>query len=321
MFEMISQSRINQEISIEDMFNSMDDSTKHISVMREEIISYLQPRQGGCFVDATLGLGGHAHAIGELIASTGHLICIDRDKESIAIAKENLKDLNCHCDFIHEDFRNIHKILDDLKIEKVDGILLDLGISSFQLNNPLRGFSIKLDGPLDMRMDQESYISAFDLVNSLSENEISSILRNFGEERWHHRIAHKLVEQRLKHPIQSTKDLSDSVLNAVPFSYRKQKIHPATRTFQAFRIAVNRELESLEMALGSCIQRLRQGARICVISFHSLEDRIVKMKFRQLSQEGEIKLIVKKPQRPTMEEVNSNPRARSAKLRVAEKVA
>ena len=236
------------------------------------------------------------------------------------MAQEKLKDLNGRYRLIQSDFRSIDQILEKEGIQKVDGMLFDLGISSYQLENPQRGFSLKLEGPLDMRMDKKSYISAYDLVNSLSEQEIASILRNFGQERWHNRIARYLVQQREKNPIESTKDLSDTVLKAIPHRYKNQRIHPATRTFQAFRIAVNRELEALEMVMGKCIRYLKVGARLCVISFHSLEDKIVKEKFRYFAKEETLKLITKKPLRPTEHEIEENPRARSARLRVAEKI-
>jgi len=236
------------------------------------------------------------------------------------LAKERLSGCSPQCEFVHDDFRNIDRILDRAGIKAVDGILLDLGISSFQMDDAQRGFSLRGEGPLDMRMNQDSYISAYDLVNSLSEKEIAQILRDYGEERWHNRIARHLVEQRGRNPIATTKDLSDAVMRAIPHGRAWQKIHPATRTFQAFRIAVNRELESLEVALNKCLAYLKSGGRIVVISFHSLEDRIVKQKFRSSAQLGQVSLVVKKPVCPTEKEISENPRARSARLRVAEKI-
>ena len=292
----------------------------HSAVMLKEVVEYLNPRPGQIFVDGTLGLGGHAKAILERLGPQGRLITIDRDSQSIAIAKENLSSYLNQCEFIHDDFRNLDKILSSLKIVAVDAILLDLGISSFQLDNPQRGFSIRKDGPLDMRMDQKSHISAFDLINSLSEKEIDLILKDYGQERWHSRIARSLVSARAKNPIETTQELTQTVLKSIPHYPRGEKIHPATRTFQAFRIAVNRELESLELALPKCIDCLKAGGRICVIAFHSLEDRIVKQQFRLAERNGSVRLITKKPLRPSEEETRSNPRARSAKLRVAEKI-
>jgi 16S rRNA (cytosine1402-N4)-methyltransferase len=198
--------------------------------------------------------------------------------------------------------------------------LLDLGLSSFQLNDPKRGFGFRAEGPLDMRMNQDNPLSAFDLVNSLSEREISTILKDFGQERWHNRIARYIVAKRSEKPIETTAELSHVVLKAMPRSSKRQKIHPATRTFQAFRIAVNRELEGLQEALDKCIGSLKIGGRIGVIAFHSLEDRIVKQTFRDMAKSGTVKLIFKKPLRPSDGEVQLNPRARSARFRVAERI-
>lgn len=292
----------------------------HVPVMMAEVLEALQLRSGDCVVDGTLGMGGHALEILKKIGPQGSFIGIDRDEESLSRAKNRLRDYQSQCRFLHEDFRNLDKALDQAGIGQVDAMLFDLGISSFQLENSERGFSLKNDGPLDMRMDKKSYISAYDLINSLSEKELSSILRNFGEERFHNRIAHHLVRERQRNPIESTRGLSEVVLRAVPSYYQHQRIHPATRTFQAFRIAVNRELEALEIVLGKCLQFLKNNARLCVISFHSLEDRIVKNKFRDFSQRKELKIITKKPLCPQDEEMKINPRSRSAKLRVAERI-
>lgn len=305
--------------TMEQVDEDMQNEAHHIPVMHDEVIAHLNLKSGQSIMDCTLGMAGHALSIVKKIGPQGRLICLDRDQESLALAREKLKDYARQCLFIHDDYRNIDKVLDHLRIKEVDGMLFDLGISSYQLNNPERGFSSKLDGPLDMRMDKNSYISAFDLINSLSERELSSILRNFGQERWHNRIALALVLQRSKKPIESTHELNEVILKAIPNQYQKQKIHPATRTFQAMRIAVNRELEALEIALGKSIQYLKAGGRICVIAFHSLEDKIVKEKFRNFARYGRLKLITKKVLVPGQEEVNKNPRARSARLRVAER--
>jgi 16S rRNA (cytosine1402-N4)-methyltransferase len=296
------------------------ESDAHIPVMYREVIDLLNPSPGAVIVDCTLGLAGHARRILEKIGPQGRLIGIDRDKQSLTMARDNLETCKEQCDFVHDDFRHIDRILSERGIAQVDGILLDLGISSFQLNDPQRGFSFKQEGPLDMRMDQESYISAQDLINSLSEKEIASILKNFGEERYHHRIARHLVEQRAKTPFQTTLELTEAILRSIPGHSRHQKIHPATRAFQAFRIAVNRELEALEITLDKSIDFLRPGGRICIIAFHSLEDRIVKQKFRSYKEAGRVNLLTKKPLPPTEEEVQENARARSAKLRVAERI-
>lgn len=300
--------------------DEMSNKSAHISVMQKEAVEYLQPRAGGYFVDCTLGMGGHTAVLAAQVGPTGKVIAIDRDRQSLEVAKANLSAFSQQIIFAQDDFRNFDKVLVGLDIKNVDGILFDLGISSFQLDNEQRGFSIKSNGPLDMRMDQDSWLSAYDLINSLSEKELSLILKDYGEERWHNRIARRLVQERSLRPIETTKDLSDIVLKAIPSGQKWQKLHPATRTFQALRIAVNRELESLEIALGKAVAFLKPGGRICVISFHSLEDRIVKNKFRSFAQSGELTIITKKPLSVSSEEEAANPRARSARLRVAEKV-
>lgn len=300
--------------------NDRDHQTMHIPVMPKEVMQYLNLKPGMIVVDGTLGTGGHSQMIVRAISPEGELIGIDRDGHSLAVAAQRLKEFSSQCHLVQDDYRNLDHVLNQLGIREVDCIFFDLGISSYQLDDPQRGFSLKLDGPLDMRMDQESFISAYDLVNSLSEREISTILRNFGQERWHNRIAHYLVVHRLRNPIASTKDLTDTVLKAIPHRYHYQKIHPATRTFQAIRIAVNRELEALEIVLDKSIDFLKIGGRIGVIAFHSLEDRIVKEKFRIFANAGRLKLLVKKPLRPTDAEIDNNPRSRSARLRVVERI-
>ena len=304
--------------TVENLSLKMIEDQVHIPVMGKEVQEGLNLKPGNVFVDCTLGLAGHASEAAKVLGPHGWLVGIDRDASSLSVAQQKLAEFSGKKSFVHSDFRYIEQILNDLNVDKVNGILLDLGISSFQLDNPERGFSIRLNGPLDMRMDQENFISAYDLVNSLSERELAIILKKYGEERWHYRIARLLVEERSRHPIETTRELSHAVLRAIPAHNRHQKIHPATRTFQAFRIAVNRELESLEAALDHCVSRLAPGGRICVISFHSLEDRIVKQKFRQLAKDGRVNLITKKPLRPNEEEVSYNLRARSARLRIAE---
>ena len=221
---------------------------------------------------------------------------------------------------VHNNYTQIDEILSSLKIKEVDGILLDLGVSSFQLDNSQRGFSIKNNGPLDMRMEQTSGVTAFDLVNSLPETELAEIFKVFGEERWHQRIARQIIKQRSVSPIRTTEDLSKVVLRAMPKGRNRQKIHPATRIFQGLRIAVNKELEGLNTVLDKCIDSLKVGGRIVVIAFHSLEDRIVKNKFRDFKKTGKLALVVKKPLRPTELEAKENIRARSARLRIAERI-
>jgi 16S rRNA (cytosine1402-N4)-methyltransferase len=290
--------------------------------MGAEVLEYLDLKAGKIIVDATEGTAGHSLAILERILPGGGLIGIDRDETSLSVARERLSKFGSAFKLIHGNFVDIDTLLENLGVTKVDGILFDLGISTFQLLDISRGFSFQGEGPLDMRMDKDSYISAYDLVNNLNEEELSTLLWNFGEERWHNRIARLIVQERDKEPITTTTRLADIVARSVPPRYRHRyyKIHPATRTFQAVRIAVNRELETLEMAVNKAIAILNKKARICVISFHSLEDRIIKFAFRKAESEGLINIITPKPLTPLAQEVESNPASRSSKLRVAERI-
>lgn len=292
----------------------------HTPVMLKEILDFFNLSPGKTVVDATIGTAGHSEEIIKRIIPGGRLIGIDRDSESLAIAKDRLRNFSDACEFVYGNFIDMDTILKNLKIDKIDAILFDLGISSFQLENPLRGFSFQCEGPLDMRLDRNSYISAYDLVNNLNEEEFSTLLWNFGQERWHNRIARLLVRERKKHPIATTQELSDIVIKAIPYKYRHYRIHPATRTFQAVRIAVNRELETLDTAISKAIEALDKKGRVCVISFHSLEDRMVKLNFRKFSSDGKIKIITPKPLTTSRDEIRDNPSSRSAKLRVAERL-
>jgi len=296
------------------------ESAYHIPVMLDEIINYLNLAPGKVIVDSTLGTGGHSQTIAERILPNGLLIGIDRDQTTLDIAKERLSKYADNCKFVYGNFKDIDKIFSDIHLSKADGILFDLGISSVQLNDPDRGFSFQFEGPLDMRLDRNSYISAYDLVNNLNEDELSELLWNFGQERWHNRIASSLVKERQKRPISTTSELSNIVVKAIPYKYRHSRIHAATRTFQAVRIAVNRELETLQTAIDKAIVLLNKSARICVISFHSLEDRIVKFSFRNLASKGLVNIITPKPLTPTEAEISKNYLSRSAKLRVAERL-
>ncbi len=293
----------------------------HIPVMLREVIDYLDPKPGQVFVDATLGTGGHSLEILKRITPGGKLIGIDRDEDSLALCRKRLGEFSASCEFVHANFVDIDKVAAGLGIDKIDGIVFDLGISTYQLKDAQRGFSFQQEGPLDMRLDRDSYISAYDLVNNLDEREISHLLWSFGQERWHNRIARLLVEERRSHPISTTSQLAGLVMRAIPHRYRRgyYRIHPATRTFQAVRIAVNRELEVLESAVEKAIAILNRRAKICVISFHSLEDRLIKHKFRALKLEGLIDIITAKPLTPAAAEVSANPASRSSKLRVAER--
>jgi 16S rRNA (cytosine1402-N4)-methyltransferase len=294
----------------------------HTPVMLNEALNYLNLSPGKIIVDATIGTGGHAQAILERILPAGKLIGIDRDNDSLAICQERLREYSKSCEFVHGNFSNIDEILKSLNVKRIDGVLFDLGISSFQLDDARRGFSFQKEGPLDMRLDRDSYISAYDLVNNLNEDEISSLLWNFGQERWHNRIAHLLVQERERHPIATTLELANIVVRSIPNRYRHRyyRIHPATRTFQAVRIAVNRELETLDTAINKAILILARGARICAISFHSLEDRVVKLSFRKTAADGLINILTPKPLTPAESEIKDNSSSRSSKLRAAERI-
>ena len=287
-----------------------------------EVLEYLDLRPGKVIVDATVGTAGHSLAILERILPGGGLLAIDRDETSLAVARERLSKFGSAFKLIHGNFVDIDTLLENQGVRSVDGILFDLGISTFQLLDPARGFSFQGEGPLDMRMDKDSYISAYDLVNNLNEEELSTLLWNFGEERWHSRIARLIVQERDKEPITTTAQLANIVARSIPSRYRHRhyRIHPATRTFQAVRIAVNRELEILETAVNKAIAILSKKARICVISFHSLEDRVIKFAFRKAESEGLINIITPKPLTPREQEVQGNPASRSSKLRVAERI-
>ena len=297
----------------------------HQPVMRQEALKALNLKPGQTIVDATIGTAGHSLEILKAISPGGRLIGIDRDEDALVIARERLAEFNpstrLRIDIARGDFRDINKILSGLKVKKIDGILFDLGVSSYQLDSKERGFSFRYDAPLDMRMDKTSYILAYDLVNNLTEKEISDILWMFGEERWHNRIARYLVRARSSGPVATTGQLRDIVVRAIgrPFG-PGQRIHPATRTFQALRIAVNRELEALKEALSAVPELLKKRGRVCVISFHSLEDRIVKHSFRENSLKGIYKIITKKPLEAGDDETAQNPRSRSAKMRAAVRV-
>ena len=294
----------------------------HVPVMLQEVLDYLKLTPGQIIVDATLGTGGHSLEILKRITPGGRLIGIDRDENSLNICRQRLAEFKENTELVHANFADIDQVLANLGIDKIDGIVFDLGISSYQLQDAQRGFSFQQEGPLDMRLDKSSYISAYDLINNLNENEISQMLWNFGQERWHNRIAHLLVQERKSEPISTTKQLANLVMRAIPHRYRRSyyRIHPATRTFQAVRIAVNRELEILENAIKKAVDLLRKQARICVISFHSLEDRVIKHTFRALAADGLIDIVTAKPLTPGFGEIEVNPSSRSSKFRVAERI-
>jgi 16S rRNA (cytosine1402-N4)-methyltransferase len=293
--------------------------TLHVPVLTREALQYLQPERGGLFVDCTVGLGGHARAL--LEAGATRLIGFDRDPAALAEARVTLAPWADRVELVHADYRLLNDVLDDRGIQLIDGALADLGVSSIQLDGPGRGFSFQRDEPLDMRMDTTTGDTAAELVATASERELADAIFEYGEERFSRRIARAVVDARSEEPIVTTGRLAAIVRRAVP-RRGYVRIDTATRTFQALRIWVNRELEGLDHFLESAARRLRAGARLVVISFHSLEDRIVKHTFRALQQSQQlVKVLTKKPIVPDDDEVRRNPRARSAKLRAAERVA
>lgn len=297
----------------------MQSTYEHKSVLAGEVLEYLNLKAGDTIVDCTIGLGGHSLAILKLISPGGTLIGIDCDEEALEIANENLKIFSGSYRLVYANFKNIDELLADLKIKLIDGLLFDLGVSSLQLDMQGRGFSFRFpDSALDMRMDKSNILTAKDIVNNYTEFEIDKILQAFGEERYHRRIAKKIVSVRKRNPINTIGQLVDVVTNELPYK-KFTRIHPATRTFQALRIAVNRELEYLKEGIEKGSLFLKPGSRICVISYHSLEDRIVKNTFKEFSNSGMLKILTKKPIIPQEEETRLNPRSRSAKLRVAER--
>jgi 16S rRNA (cytosine1402-N4)-methyltransferase len=306
---------------------------RHVPVMVKEVIDYLNCLPGKTYVDATLGGGGHAKAILEAIGPNGCLLGIDRDPDAIAYAGESLLPFKSNVRIFHDDFTHLPQILSRLHTTGVDGILLDLGLSLYQLEGSGRGFSFIRDEPLDMRMNPEQEQTADALVNRLAGKDLADLIARYGEERWALRIAKSIVAKRRQQPIRSSLQLAEIVKKAVP-ARRRGRIHPATRTFQAIRIAVNRELDALEEFLDEAVNLLNPGGRLCILSFHSLEDRIVKDRFKSLARgctcpslfpncvcgkTPQVSILTKKPVRPSQAEVQANPMARSAKLRAAER--
>jgi len=290
----------------------------HVPVLTTEVLQFLRPERGGLFVDCTVGLGGHAHAL--LTAGASRLIGFDRDADALAIARETLAPFGERVALVHADYRDVERELDARGVDLIDGALADLGVSSMQLDREGRGFSFQRDEPLDMRMDRSRGDTAAQLVAHAPERELADLIYEYGEERFSRRIARSIVEARGAEPIETTGRLAAIVRRAVPVR-GYSRIDPATRTFQALRIWVNRELEGLDRFLGAVLNRLRNSARLVVISFHSLEDRIVKHTFRSLERGGGLRVLTKKPAIAGDEELQRNPRARSAKLRAAERVA
>ncbi len=308
---------------------------KHTSVLFDECMQGLKINPDGIYVDGTLGGGGHASGICESLSERGTLIGIDRDRDALNAASKRLEPYKCQKVFVQSNYSDIKDVLRDLNIEKIDGALLDLGVSSFQLDNPERGFSYMQDAPLDMRMSQDDDFTAYDIVNSYDSNELRNIIYTYGEERWASRIAEFVVKARKEKPIESTGELVDIIKAAIPASARRDGPHPAKRTFQAIRIEVNDELGQLKRAIDEFCDVLKPGGRLCVITFHSLEDRIVKDIINKrvnpctcpkefpvcvCGKVGDISKKSNKPILPSAQEVDENPRSRSAKLRVCEKI-
>ncbi|MCM8784057.1 MAG: 16S rRNA (cytosine(1402)-N(4))-methyltransferase RsmH [Candidatus Omnitrophica bacterium] len=292
----------------------------HKPVLLREVIENLNLSPGKTIVDCTIGSGGHAEEILRKILPGGFLIGIDLDRNIFSITEERLKKYSGSFKLVQGNFKDISKIIEDLHIKKVDGFLLDLGISSYQLSDRRRGFSFRSGGPLDMRMDETQRLKAFDLVNYMDEDGLVKILEHNAQERFARRIVHNIVIARKRKNIETTTELVEIILRALPKNYRSYHIHPATRTFQALRIAVNNELDNLIYFLDNFFNLLSLGGRIVIISFHSLEDRIVKNKFIQLAKNGLFKILTKKPIRPESDEISENSRARSAKLRLGERI-
>ncbi|MDP8299002.1 MAG: 16S rRNA (cytosine(1402)-N(4))-methyltransferase RsmH [Candidatus Tantalella remota] len=291
----------------------------HLPVLLKKAIDHLDPEAGDIILDATLGGGGHAEAILQRIVPDGTLIGTDADTEAIERCRVYLARFGEAAVLVHKNFGKIDEVLKAVNIDKLDGALFDLGISSFQIDEADRGFSFLRDGPLDMRFDCGAQLTASEVVNRFGREKLTDILKEYGEERHAKLVAAGICVARRKQRIETTGQLKDIVMKAVGAKYRKQRLHPATRTFQALRIYVNDELSSIAKAVRDVVRYLSPGGRVCVISFHSLEDRIIKNIFREEASEGSLEIITRKPVTPDAEEIRENPRARSAKMRVAER--
>lgn len=307
---------------------------KHVSVLLNETIDGLNINPDGIYVDGTLGGGGHAYEVCKRLSDKGRLIGIDQDGEALEAAREHLKEFEDKITLVRSNYCEIDTILKDLDIDKVDGIVLDLGVSSYQLDNLERGFSYKSDAPLDMRMDQRQVKTAADVVNTYSENELFRIIRDYGEDKFAKNIAKHIVMERQKKPFETTAQLSEVIKHSIPMKFQNKGGHPAKKTFQAIRIEVNKELTVLRDSIDKMIELLNENGRICIITFHSLEDRIVKMKFRENENPctcppdfpvcvcGKVskgKVITRKPIVPGDKEITENKRAKSSKLRIFER--
>ncbi|MGL4655318.1 MAG: 16S rRNA (cytosine(1402)-N(4))-methyltransferase RsmH [Sarcina sp.] len=307
---------------------------KHISVLLNECIEGLNIKENGIYVDCTLGGAGHSSVILQHLSSEGRLIGIDQDKDALKAAGERLKEFG-NATLVHSNFENIKSVIEDLEIDGVDGILIDLGVSSYQLDTADRGFSYMQDAPLDMRMNREEAFSAYEVINGYTTEQLFRIIKDYGEEKFAKRIAQFIVSAREEKPIETTFELVEVIKNAIPAKARREGPHPAKRTFQAIRIEVNRELAIIANTINDGVSKLNKGGRMAIITFHSLEDRIVKKAYKDLTNpctcpsgfpvcvcnnEPVVKIITRKPLEASKEELEYNPRSRSAKLRVLEKL-
>ncbi len=306
----------------------------HLPVMLDSVLTWLHPVSGGTYLDGTLGGGGHSERILDVIGPDGQLIGLDRDQSALQAASARLQHFGNRFRAVHSSFGDMDAVLAELGISNMDGVLLDLGVSSHQLDLAERGFSFRHNGPLDMRMDPSKGRTAADVINYSSQAELERIIRQLGEERWARRIAQRIVQKRKEVELTSTVQLAEIVVHAIPARFHEDRIHPATRTFQAFRMEVNSELDQLQKGLDAGIELLKPGGRIAIITFHSLEDRIVKQTFKAAAsscicppkipvctcgKKPTLKILTSRPIIASQAELNQNPRARSAKLRVAEK--
>lgn len=289
----------------------------HVPVMEEEVLKLLSEIRPRSVADGTCGAGGHAHTLLENVSSIERYFCIDWDKNALSIARKRLSLYKNRVEFVHSNFRHIPQLIPAYGISKLDAILLDLGLSTMHLMSSGRGFSFTKDEPLDMRMDDSEPTTALDLINNLSEAQLAALIREYGEEKWAKKIAGVVKDYCEQTPIPTSRGLAEAIKRAIPRRFHPKRIHPATRTFQALRIALNRELDNLKVALHDFPNILNDGGRFLVISFHSLEDRLVKHSFKN---DPRLRPITKRPLRPTSQEITVNPKARSAKLRCAERI-
>jgi len=309
-------------------------SFNHVTVLMKETVDGLNIKTGGIYVDGTLGGGGHSFQVLQRLKE-GMLIGIDQDQDALNAATKRLQLFEGVFQPVHANFSEIKAVIKKLGIDGIDGMMMDLGVSSYQLDEAERGFSYMHDGKLDMRMNQNATLSAYDVVNTYDERELFSLIKDYGEENWASRIAKFIVEARSEKPLETTYELVDVIKAAIPAKARMDGPHPAKRTFQAIRIEVNNELHIIEQTINDAIASMNKGGRMCIITFHSLEDRIVKQTYKKLAQgcicppefpvcmcdnKPKVKIITRKPLLPSLEEIENNPRARSAKLRIAEKL-